>query len=187
MAKASRGRRSPRSSDSRSRSGSDSRSRSTSRSPVAFGFPLQIPLFLLLFSPSRPAPPTSFPSAQEPSRRCQKGAGLLLLLPPKRPSPPPLRKSSPIRESLVLHIDSLSRNVHEGHLKEIFCCNGNAQATLEKWCMWSLPWNRIVNLPKGYGCGYVEFKTRLMLKKPSCLWMGLKLMATSFELIYFAS
>lgn len=30
------------------------------------------------------------------------------------------RKASPIRESLVLHIDKLSRNVNEGHLKEIF-------------------------------------------------------------------
>lgn len=31
-----------------------------------------------------------------------------------------LRKTSPIRESLVLHIDSLTRNVNEGHLQEIF-------------------------------------------------------------------
>lgn len=30
------------------------------------------------------------------------------------------RKASPIRESLVLHIDALTRNVNEGHLKEIF-------------------------------------------------------------------
>ena len=30
------------------------------------------------------------------------------------------RKVSPIRESVVLHIASLSRNVNEGHLKEIF-------------------------------------------------------------------
>lgn len=30
------------------------------------------------------------------------------------------RKASPVRESLVLHIDSLSRNVNESHLKEIF-------------------------------------------------------------------
>lgn len=30
------------------------------------------------------------------------------------------RKASPIQESLVLHVDKLSRNVNEGHLKEIF-------------------------------------------------------------------
>ena len=30
------------------------------------------------------------------------------------------RKAAPIQESLVLHVDSLSRNVNEGHLKEIF-------------------------------------------------------------------
>lgn len=30
------------------------------------------------------------------------------------------RKASPIRESLVLHVDSLTRNVNEGHLREIF-------------------------------------------------------------------
>ena len=30
------------------------------------------------------------------------------------------RKASPIHESLVLHIDALTRNVHEGHLREIF-------------------------------------------------------------------
>lgn len=30
------------------------------------------------------------------------------------------RKASPIPESLVLHIDQLSRNVNENHLKEIF-------------------------------------------------------------------
>lgn len=33
---------------------------------------------------------------------------------------PDLRKPSPVRESLVLHVEKLSRNVHEGHLKEIF-------------------------------------------------------------------
>lgn len=31
-----------------------------------------------------------------------------------------LRKPSPVRESLVLHVEKLSRNVNEGHLKEIF-------------------------------------------------------------------
>jgi len=30
------------------------------------------------------------------------------------------RKPSPVRESLVLHVEKLSRNVNEGHLKEIF-------------------------------------------------------------------
>ncbi|KAH9604956.1 hypothetical protein KSS87_017064 [Heliosperma pusillum] len=61
------------------------------------------------------------------------------------------RKSSTISESKVLHVDKLTRNVNEGHLKEIFSNYGEV-ANVE------LVMDRTVNLPKGYG--YVEFKTR---------------------------
>ncbi|RDY10986.1 Serine/arginine-rich splicing factor SR45, partial [Mucuna pruriens] len=60
-------------------------------------------------------------------------------------------KPSPVRESLVLHVEKLSRNVNEGHLKEIFSNFGEVVSV-------ELAMDRTVNLPKGYG--YVQFKTR---------------------------
>ncbi|CAN7035338.1 unnamed protein product [Brassica rapa subsp. trilocularis] len=73
-------------------------------------------------------------------------------------SPPPRgkRKAAPIQESLVLHVDSLSRNVNEGHLKEIF---GNYGEVVHV----ELAMDRAVNLPKGYA--YVEFKARADAEK----------------------
>nr|CAD1836913.1 unnamed protein product [Ananas comosus var. bracteatus] len=66
------------------------------------------------------------------------------------------RKASPIPESVVLHIDHLSRNVNEAHLKEIF---GNFGDVVNV----ELSMDRIVNLPRGYG--YVEFKKRADAEK----------------------
>nr|GMC72313.1 serine/arginine-rich splicing factor SR45-like [Ipomoea batatas]GMC74418.1 serine/arginine-rich splicing factor SR45-like [Ipomoea batatas]GMC75615.1 serine/arginine-rich splicing factor SR45-like [Ipomoea batatas]GMC76333.1 serine/arginine-rich splicing factor SR45-like [Ipomoea batatas] len=56
----------------------------------------------------------SFHSPAEGSKRGRSPAAQ-----PKKASPPP-RKVSPIPESLVLHVEHLSRNVNENHLKEIF-------------------------------------------------------------------
>ncbi|KAI3980126.1 hypothetical protein MKX01_034732, partial [Papaver californicum] len=84
------------------------------------------------------------------------GAGRRRLSPApatKRGSPPP-RKASP--ESLVLHVDQLTRNVNEGHLKEIF---GNFGEVVNV----ELAIDRSVNLPRGYG--YVEYKTRADAEK----------------------
>ncbi|GKC80753.1 serine/arginine-rich splicing factor SR45 isoform X2 [Tanacetum coccineum] len=61
------------------------------------------------------------------------------------------RKSSPIPESLVLHIGQLTRNVNENHLREIF---GNFGEVVHV----RLAMDPTVNLPRG--SGYVEFKTR---------------------------
>nr|GEW72156.1 serine-threonine/tyrosine-protein kinase catalytic domain-containing protein [Tanacetum cinerariifolium] len=69
----------------------------------------------------------------------------------KRGRSPPPRKSSPIPESLVLHIDQLTRNVNENHLREIF---GNFGEVVHV----RLAMDPTVNLPRG--SGYVEFKTR---------------------------
>ncbi|TQD89906.1 hypothetical protein C1H46_024537 [Malus baccata] len=69
------------------------------------------------------------------------------------------RKASPVHavhESLVLHIDALTRNVHEGHLREIFCNFGEVVNV-------ELAMDRTVNLPKGFG--YVEFKIRADAEK----------------------
>ncbi|VVA95824.1 unnamed protein product [Arabis nemorensis] len=61
-----------------------------------------------------------------------------------------------VLESLVLHIDTLSRNVNEGHLKEIF---GNFGEIIHV----ELAIDRAVNLPRGYA--YVEFKARADAEK----------------------
>uniref|UniRef100_A0A452XK68 RRM domain-containing protein n=2 Tax=Aegilops tauschii subsp. strangulata TaxID=200361 RepID=A0A452XK68_AEGTS len=82
--------------------------------------------------------------------------------PPKKPSPPPPapRKPSPApvpdESSLVLLVSRLSRNVTEGHLREIFENYGevvNVELSMDK----------AVNLPRGYG--YVEFKMRADAEK----------------------
>ncbi|KAL6007556.1 hypothetical protein ACLOJK_033054 [Asimina triloba] len=69
---------------------------------------------------------------------------------------PLIWKASPVPESVVLHIDQLTRNVNEGHLREIFSNFGevvNVELTMD----------RTVNLPRGYG--YVEFKMRADAEK----------------------
>uniref|UniRef100_A0A0E0KXJ1 RRM domain-containing protein n=1 Tax=Oryza punctata TaxID=4537 RepID=A0A0E0KXJ1_ORYPU len=68
-----------------------------------------------------PASPSSFSSSPSRSRSPPRPArrGRSPSLPPP-PSPPPPRKASPPPESTVLHVDHLSRNVNEDHLKEIF-------------------------------------------------------------------
>jgi RNA-binding protein with serine-rich domain 1 len=66
------------------------------------------------------------------------------------------RKASPAPESVVLHIDHLSRNVNEAHLKEIF---GNFGEVVNV----ELSMDRMVNLPRGYG--YIEFKKRTDAEK----------------------
>ncbi|KAI5674580.1 hypothetical protein M9H77_14944 [Catharanthus roseus] len=91
------------------------------------------------------------------------------------------RKESPIPESVVLHVDHLSRNVNENHLKEIFgmlitsvslhSSVVSAMGVLPKngvLCKISFAGIRIwypveVNLPKGFG--YVEFKNRADAEK----------------------
>ncbi|MQL83416.1 hypothetical protein Taro_015885, partial [Colocasia esculenta] len=73
---------------------------------------------------------------------------------PKRVSPP--RKASPLPESAVLHIDQLTRNVNEGHLKEIF---GNFGEVIHV----ELAIDRAVNLPRGFG--YVEFRKKVDAEK----------------------
>ncbi|KAF9619888.1 hypothetical protein IFM89_009670, partial [Coptis chinensis] len=117
MARAGRGRpaASPSGSDSgsssrsRSSSGSDSRSRSRSVSKS--------------FSSSASSPSCSASSAsrspplkKSPSGVARRGRSPVVA---KRASPAP-RKASPLLESVVLHVDQLTRNVNEGHLKEIF-------------------------------------------------------------------
>ncbi|CAN1263369.1 Serine/arginine-rich splicing factor SR45 [Linum perenne] len=142
MAKPSRGRRSSPSGSSSSRSrsrsfsGSDSSSRSRSRDRS--------------FSSSSPSrsPPPQRKSSAEVAKRGRS--------PPARKASPPPRKASPIRESLILHVDSLSRNVHEGHLKEIFSNYGEVVHV-------DLAMDRAVNLPKGFG--YIEFKARADAEK----------------------
>ncbi|KAL6567642.1 hypothetical protein OROGR_001310 [Orobanche gracilis] len=61
-------------------------------------------------------------------------------------------KPSPVPESLVLHVDQLSRNVNENHLKEIF---GNFGEVVNV----RLAIDHVVNIPKGFA--YVEFKNRV--------------------------
>ncbi|KAG6405183.1 hypothetical protein SASPL_132769 [Salvia splendens] len=65
-------------------------------------------------------------------------------------------KASPAPESLVLHVDQLSRNVNENHLKEIF---GNFGEVVHV----RLAMDHVVNLPKGFA--YVEFKIRADAEK----------------------
>ncbi|KAG6407342.1 hypothetical protein SASPL_130331 [Salvia splendens] len=66
------------------------------------------------------------------------------------------RKASPAPESLVLHVDQLSRNVNENHLKEIF---GNFGEVVNV----RVAMDHVVNLPKGFA--YVEFKIRADAEK----------------------
>ncbi|KAF3493362.1 hypothetical protein DY000_02054961 [Brassica cretica] len=146
MAKPSRGRRSPSVSGSSSRSSSRSRSsgsRSLSRSRSLSSSS----------SPSRSrSPPPRGKSSSGPARR-----GRSPLPPPQsKGASSPSKKAAPIQESLVLHVDSLSRNVNEGHLKEIF---GNYGEVVHV----ELAMDRAVNLPKGYA--YVEFKARADAEK----------------------
>ncbi|CAK9165671.1 unnamed protein product [Ilex paraguariensis] len=68
----------------------------------------------------------------------------------KKVSPPP-RKASPIPESLVLHVDQLTRNVNENHLREIFSTFGEVVHV-------RLAMDHTANCSKGFG--YVGFKTR---------------------------
>ncbi|CAI0555590.1 unnamed protein product [Linum tenue] len=154
MAKPSRGRPSPPSrsmSRSRSSSGSDSSSRSGSRtrSPSRSRS-------ISSSSPSRSASSGSRsprPPRKSPAEVAKRGRS-----PPaqvKKASPPP-RKASPIRESLTLHVDSLSRNVHVGHLREIFSVYGEVANV-------DLAMDRVVNLPRGFG--YVEYKVRADAEK----------------------
>ncbi|KAL6201896.1 hypothetical protein ACLB2K_025608 [Fragaria x ananassa] len=143
-----RGRRSPpsgsgsgSSSHSRSFSGSSSRSSSRSRSRSSAS------------SSSRSG------SSRSPSPRSSKrspGARRGRSPPPSKRASPPPRKASPAHESLVLHIDKLTRNVNEGHLKEIF---GNYGEVVNV----ELAMDHSVNLPKGFG--YVEFKMRADAEK----------------------
>ncbi|WOL14260.1 serine/arginine-rich splicing factor SR45-like isoform X4 [Canna indica] len=129
------------SSRSRSYSGSDSRSRSRSFSSSA--------------SPSRSvssrsrSPP---PQRKGPNAAAKRGRSQT---PPSKKASPP-RNTSPVPESVVLHIDHLSRNVNEAHLKEIF---GNFGEIVNV----ELAIDRLVNLPRGYG--YVEFKKRVDAEK----------------------
>ncbi|KAL2245131.1 UNVERIFIED_CONTAM: Serine/arginine-rich splicing factor SR45 [Sesamum indicum] len=132
---------------SRSYSGSDSRSsRSRSRSRS----------FSSSSSPSRSGSsrrPSPAPPRKSPADGVKRGRS-----PPpqnKKPSPPP-RKASPVPESLVLHVDQLSRNVNEHHLKEIF---GNFGEVVNV----RLAIDHVVNLPKGFA--YVEFKSRADAEK----------------------
>uniref|UniRef100_A0A199UAU6 Uncharacterized protein n=1 Tax=Manihot esculenta TaxID=3983 RepID=A0A199UAU6_MANES len=93
-------------------SGSLSRSRSKSWSRSYSGLDSRSSSRTYLSSVSRS------PTAQRKSSAVVAKRGRSPHLQSRKTSPP--RKISPIRESLVLHIGSLSRNVHEGHLKEIF-------------------------------------------------------------------
>ncbi|TVU36895.1 hypothetical protein EJB05_18848, partial [Eragrostis curvula] len=65
-------------------------------------------------------------------------------------------KESPSSESVVLHIEHLSRNVNEAHLKEIFANYGEVVNV-------ELAMDRLVNLPRGYG--YIEFKNKADAEK----------------------
>ncbi|TXG66540.1 hypothetical protein EZV62_007815 [Acer yangbiense] len=77
--------------------------------------------------------------------------------PPQSKRTSPLtRKASTENNSLVLFIDSLSRNVNEGHLREIFSNFGEVVNV-------ELVMDRAVNLPRG--SGYVQFKTRADAEK----------------------
>ncbi|KAJ8630709.1 hypothetical protein MRB53_024032 [Persea americana] len=76
--------------------------------------------------------------------------------PPAKQASPPHRIASPAPESVVLHIDQLTRNVNEAHLKEIFS-NFGVVVNVE------LSVDVAVNIPRGYG--YVEFKTRADAEK----------------------
>ncbi|CAI0450367.1 unnamed protein product [Linum tenue] len=132
-------------SDSSSRSRSVSRSRSPSRSRS-----------ISSSSPSRSASSGSRsprPPRKSPAEVAKRGRS-----PPaqvKKASPPP-RKASPVRESLTLHVDSLSRNVHVGHLREIFSVYGEVANV-------DLAMDRVFNLPRGFG--YVEYKVRADAEK----------------------
>ncbi|KAK6154527.1 hypothetical protein DH2020_008775 [Rehmannia glutinosa] len=84
-------------------------------------------------------------------------------LPQAKKSPPPPRKASPIPESLVLHVDQLSRNVNENHLKEylvgfnsriLLFSAGNFGEVVNVW----LAIDHIVNLPKGFAYAQVDGK-----------------------------
>ncbi|KAF9608523.1 hypothetical protein IFM89_009889 [Coptis chinensis] len=154
MARAGRGRpaaASPSGSDtgsssrSRSSSGSDSRSRSRS---VSKSFSSSSS------SPSRSASSASRspPPKKSPSGVARRGRSPVVA---KRASPAP-RKASPLIESVVLHVDQLTRNVNEGHLKEIFGNFGEVVSV-------DLSIDRAVNLSRGYG--YVEFKMRADAEK----------------------
>ncbi|KAK6133081.1 hypothetical protein DH2020_033120 [Rehmannia glutinosa] len=155
MAKPARGRRASPSrsrsgSSSRSYSGSSSRSRSRSRSRS----------FSSSSSPSRSGSSRS-PSPAPPRKSPREDANRGRLPPPPplpqaKKSPPLPRKASPVSESLVLHVDQLSRNVNENHLKEIF---GNFCEVLNV----RLAIDHVVNLPKGFA--YVEFKGRADAEK----------------------
>ncbi|GMP51835.1 hypothetical protein CsSME_00017909 [Camellia sinensis var. sinensis] len=125
-------------SDSRSSSRSRSRSRSSSSSPSRTAS-----------SRSRSPPPQRKSPAEGPKR------GRSPPLQSKKTSPPP-RKTSPIPESRVLHVDQLSRNVNEAHLKEIFSNFGEVVNV-------RLVMDHAVNLSRGFG--YVEFKIRTDAEK----------------------
>uniref|UniRef100_A0A0E0PGF3 RRM domain-containing protein n=1 Tax=Oryza rufipogon TaxID=4529 RepID=A0A0E0PGF3_ORYRU len=99
-----------------------------------------------------PASPSSSPSRSRSPPRPAGGARS----PSPPPPPPPPRKASPPPESTVLHVDHLSRNVNEDHLKEIFENYGEVVNV-------ELSMDRVVNLPRGYG--YVEFKNRADAEK----------------------
>uniref|UniRef100_A0A2C9VMM2 RRM domain-containing protein n=1 Tax=Manihot esculenta TaxID=3983 RepID=A0A2C9VMM2_MANES len=154
MVKPKRGRLPP--SDSGSGSLSRSRSKSWSRS-YSGSDSRSSPRSWSLSSRSRSK---SFSSSSSPSRslssvsRSPTAHRKSFAVVAKKTSP--LRKISPIRESLVLHIGSLSRNVHEGHLKEIFSNFGEVVHV-------ELAIDHTVNLPKGYG--YVELKARADAEK----------------------
>ncbi|KAK9274598.1 hypothetical protein L1049_021847 [Liquidambar formosana] len=166
----SRGRPSPpsgsgSSSRSRSYSGSDSRSRSTSRSRSVSRSRSRSRSFSSSSSPSRSASSRSRtppPQRKSPAEVAKRGRSPPPPPPLKKTSPPP-RKASPIRESLVLHIDSLTRNVNEGHLREIFSSFGEVVNV-------ELAMDRTVNLPRGFG--YVEFKTRADAEKAQLFMDG---------------
>ncbi|XP_043807305.1 RNA-binding protein CP29B, chloroplastic [Manihot esculenta] len=141
-------------SKSRSRSYSGSDSRSSSRS-WSLSSRSRSKSFSSSSSPSRSLSSVSrSPTAQRKSSAVVAKRGRSPHLQSRKTSPP--RKISPIRESLVLHIGSLSRNVHEGHLKEIFSNFGEVVHV-------ELAIDHTVNLPKGYG--YVEFKARADAEK----------------------
>ncbi|KAG0450124.1 hypothetical protein HPP92_027055 [Vanilla planifolia] len=119
-----------------SRSRSRSKSLSSSSSPSESSRSRSPP-------PQRRSPPGAARRAHSPSP------------PPKRASPP-RKVTPPVIESVVLHIDHLSRNVNEAHLKEIFSNFGEVVNV-------ELSMDRNVNLPRGYG--YVEFKKRTDAEK----------------------
>ncbi|GFQ04901.1 serine/arginine-rich splicing factor sr45 [Phtheirospermum japonicum] len=162
MAKPARGRpASPSGSDSRSssRSRSVSRSRSRSRSYSGSGShsSSRSRSRSRSFSSSSSRSGSSRSPSPAPRKSPAEGVKRGRSPPPqtKRTSPPP-RKASPIPESLVLHVDQLSRNVNENHLKEIF---GNFGEVVNV----RLAIDHVVNIPKGFA--YVEFKNRADAEK----------------------